>query len=245
MAEHMDSKTAKRIEDFRKKITETGEHIVFHVFPEKILELNEAVLAASSVNSPFHPSQPTGTDATVRPPSGEDGVAKKRKREEDGAVPVLAGTVYYPQSVAANQRLLGLHDVIKRECEQLGTLVEQVKLWITLTMPKYEDGDNFGVEIQTEVLNELDRVHQSAYNLRDLARQHHLERAKICSKLIKYPNIEDYTMALREHDEKHIRVARENLTDVRDLYAVMTDLIHKNITKVIRAPKANNNSGFY
>ena len=39
-------------------------------------------------------------------------------------------------------------------------------------------------------------------------------------------------MALREHDEKHIRVARENLTDVRDLYAVMTDLIHKNITKV-------------
>ena len=86
-------------------------------------ELNEAVLAASSVNSPFHPSQPTGTDATVRPPSGEDGVAKKRKREEDGAVPVPTGTVYYPQSVAANQRLLGLHDVIKRECEQLGTLV--------------------------------------------------------------------------------------------------------------------------
>ena len=39
-------------------------------------------------------------------------------------------------------------------------------------------------------------------------------------------------MALREHDEKHVRVARENLTDVRDLYAVMTDLIHKNITKV-------------
>ena len=36
-------------------------------------------------------------------------------------------------------------------------------------------------------------MHQSAYNLRDLARQHHLERAKICSKLIKYPNIEDYT----------------------------------------------------
>ena len=55
MAEHMDSKTARRIEvryrrwdcgdhgshshrvqDFRKKITETGERIVFHVFPEKV-----------------------------------------------------------------------------------------------------------------------------------------------------------------------------------------------------------------
>jgi proteasome activator subunit 3 (PA28 gamma) len=31
-------------------------------------------------------------------------------------------------------------------------------------------------------------------NLRDAARQHHLTRAKIASKLIKYPHIEDYTV---------------------------------------------------
>jgi hypothetical protein len=33
-------------------------------------------------------------------------------------------------------------------------------------------------------------------NLRDAARQHHLHRAKIASKLIKYPHIEDYTVGL-------------------------------------------------
>ncbi|TRM65917.1 proteasome activator pa28 [Schizophyllum amplum] len=241
----MDKNTTAKLDDFRKKITEAGEHIVFHVFPTKILEMHEAVqAAASSANSPFNASQSSGTDATVCSPSGEDGGPKKRKREDEGAVRGATGRICYPEAVSANQRLVGLHTFIKRECEELGVLVDQVKLWITLTMPKIEDGDNFGVEIQTEVLSELDRVHQSAYNLRDLARQDHLDRAKICSKLIKYPNIEDYAVALKEHDEKHLYMARENLTDIRNLYAVMTDLIHKNISK-IRAPKANNSMGLY
>lgn len=46
----------------------------------------------------------------------------------------------------------------------------------------------------SEVLSELLRSQESAYNIRDAARQHHLARAKICSKLIKYPHIEDYTV---------------------------------------------------
>ena len=45
-----------------------------------------------------------------------------------------------------------------------------------------------------EVLTELHRSQESAYNLRDSARQSHLNRAKLCSKLIKYPHVEDYTV---------------------------------------------------
>jgi Proteasome activator pa28 beta subunit len=45
-----------------------------------------------------------------------------------------------------------------------------------------------------EVLAELHRAQESAYNLRDAARQDYLARAKICSKIVKYPNIEDYAV---------------------------------------------------
>jgi Proteasome activator PA28, C-terminal len=45
-----------------------------------------------------------------------------------------------------------------------------------------------------EVLSELHRSQESGYNLRDHPRTNHLNRAKICSKLIKYPNIEDYAV---------------------------------------------------
>lgn len=99
----------------------------------------------------------------------------------------------------------------------------------------------------TEVLSELNRAQESATNLRDSIRQHHLARAKICSKILKYPNIADYIVsnphpscflanrvqiALQEHDEKQFTAAIQNLHDLRHIYAVMTDIIHKNIVKV-------------
>jgi hypothetical protein len=103
----------------------------------------------------------------------------------------------------------------------------------------------------SEVLSELHRAQESAYNLRDIARQDHIARAKICSKIIKYPNVQDYPvcssttgysisrvnlpnlsqLALREHDEKQLYLARQHLFDLRNVYAVVTDIIHKNIAK--------------
>ena len=52
---------------------------------------------------------------------------------------------------------------------------------------KYDD-------VTTEVLNELHRSQETGYNMRDSVRQNHLNRAKICSKIIKYPHLEDYAV---------------------------------------------------
>jgi len=114
----------------------------------------------------------------------------------------------------------------------------------TLTIDFDYSGDNFGVSIQEEALSELHRSQESAYNLRDSARTDHLTRANICTKLIKYPHVEDYVHALKEHDEKQLYLARQHLIDLRNIYAVITDILHKNINK-IRAPKANNGVGLY
>lgn len=89
-----------------------------------------------------------------------------------------------------------------------------------------------GVHIQEEVLAELNQAQVTCFNLRDSARQHHQNRAKICTKLIKYPNVEDYTLALKEHDEKQTLAARQHLQDIRNMYAILTDMMHKNIAKV-------------
>jgi len=115
---------------------------------------------------------------------------------------------------------------------------------LSVLLNVFLSGDNFGVQIQEEVLGELHRAQESAYNIRDAPRQDYIARAKICSKLIKYPNIEDYKLALIEHDNKQLYLARQHLCDLRNVYAVLTDLIHKNISK-IRAPKANNSVGLY
>jgi len=144
----------------------------------------------------------------------------------------------------ANRHLASVHETLKKECEQLIDLTDKVKLWINLTMPKIEDGDNFGVQIQEEVLSELHRSQESGYNMRDSVRQNHLNRAKICSKIIKYPHLEDYALALKEHDDKQLYIARQNLSDLRNVYSVVTDILHKNITK-LRTPKGNNGVNLY
>ena len=56
-------------------------------------------------------------------------------------------------------------------------------------------------DVTTEVLNELHRSQESGYNMRDSVRQNHLNRAKICSKIIKYPHLEDYAVRVFVRNE--------------------------------------------
>ena len=67
---------------------------------------------------------------------------------------------------------------------------------------------------------------------------------------MKYPHLEDYAvraperpfdrlftaylsqLALKEHDEKQLYVSRQHLNDLRSIYAILTDILHKNIEKV-------------
>jgi proteasome activator subunit 3 (PA28 gamma) len=248
----MSKEVAKSIEDFRAKVAETAEGIVFRVFPNKIIELTSLIETTNAKDSPYQISQAAAsTDTTIYPPPSPEAngpSSHKRKRNEDGsAAPAYVNETVnarYPELVHANNLISKLHETVKLECAQLSDSCDKVKLWVNLTMPKIEDGDNFGVQIQEEVLSELLRSQESAYNIRDAARQHHLARAKICSKLIKYPHVEDYALGLKEHDEKQFFFTRQNLIDIRNVYAVLTDILHKNIAK-IRAPKGNNGVGLY
>ena len=52
----------------------------------------------------------------------------------------------------------------------------------------------------SDVLAELQRAQDAALNLRNIARDDYLSRAKICSKLVKYPNIADYEVGYAEYD---------------------------------------------
>ncbi|KAF8579010.1 proteasome activator pa28 REG alpha/beta subunit, partial [Ramaria rubella] len=230
---------------WNKQVTLTAEEIVFRTFPQK---LNALLESTNDVSSPFHRSHMyTVTDTTVYPPpsSSADAPDTKKRKRIDGAEPGGLGNNTsngkLSNLVLTNQHLRQAQEKVREECEQLIELCDKVKLWISLTMP---NGDNFGVQIQEEVLSELMRSQESGLNLRDDARTNHLNRAKICSKLIKYPNIEDYALALREHDAKQLFLARQHLADIKNVYAILTDLIHKNIQK-IRAPRGNNRAGLY
>ncbi|THH06343.1 hypothetical protein EW145_g4145 [Phellinidium pouzarii] len=239
-----------KLRAYQDKIADRAEDIIFNVFPKKLFDLQDLVDASSDPSDPFNiANASTSTDPTVYPdPSRDQRQESKKRKVIDGegrtTSPNTTENARYAEHVHANKHIEGVHAQLKKECEELALLCTEVEMWLNSTMPKIEDGDNFGVEIQEQALVELHRCQQSAYNLRDSARQHHLTRAKICSKLIKYPNVEDYTLTLKEHDEKVLYAARVDLFDLRSIYAVMINIFHKNIAK-IRAPKANNSIALY
>lgn len=39
-------------------------------------------------------------------------------------------------------------------------------------------------------------------------------------------------LSLKEHDEKQLYISRQHMIDIRNIYAVITDILHKNINKV-------------
>jgi hypothetical protein len=58
-----------------------------------------------------------------------------------------------------------------------------VKIWIQLNIPRIEDGNNFGVSIQEETLNELGRAEDAAFGSLDNMSKYFVTRAKLLSKV--------------------------------------------------------------
>ncbi|CUA75733.1 Proteasome activator complex subunit 3 [Rhizoctonia solani] len=250
----VDPAVAEQLKAFHDNVSKRAEEIVFKTFPQKVSceTLNQKIEQCSTSDCALHSSSlESNTDATVHPPPAESEPPSKKRRHENGdsvavgPAEITEGGPRFVGRMVANHKLRTLHEDLKKEYMELVDLCDKVKLWVNLTMPKIEDGDNFGVQIQEEVLNELHRAQDSGYNLRDaVSKSHHINRAKICSKILKYPNVEDYAIALREHDDKQFYMALRNLIDLRNIYAVLTDVIHKNFQK-IRAPKGNNGAAMY
>ncbi|VDL81572.1 unnamed protein product [Nippostrongylus brasiliensis] len=77
-----------------------------------------------------------------------------------------------------------------------------VKMWITLLIPRIEDGNNFGVSIQEETLSEVRNVESEAASFLDQMSRYFTSRAKLLTKVAKYPHVDDYRRAILDMDEK-------------------------------------------
>lgn len=67
-------------------------------------------------------------------------------------------------------------------------------MWVLFLIPRIEDGNNFGVSIQEETLSEIRTVEAEAAAYFDQMSRYFLSRAKIITKIAKYPHV----VSLRE-----------------------------------------------
>lgn len=62
-------------------------------------------------------------------------------------------------------------------------------MWILFLIPRIEDGNNFGVSIQEDILGEIRTVEVEATTYFDQVSRYFLNRAKIVTKIAKYPHV--------------------------------------------------------
>ncbi|XP_062569689.1 proteasome activator complex subunit 3-like [Saccostrea cucullata] len=144
-----------------------------------------------------------------------------------------------------NKKLVVIAEKLKPLIRDLMDHTNMLKMWIAFLIPKIEDGNNFGVSVQEETMGEARQVETEAASYLDQVSRYFISRAKLISKVAKYPHIDDYRQAVRELDEKEYVSLRLICCEVRNHYASLHDLVLKNIDKIKKPRSANADSLIY
>jgi len=228
--------TEKGIADLRKNIIERAQAIVHEIFPRKVLKLNDIFQNHPQLNFSLEKVEerlPIAYNADSVGPKELDQPSKKRKITEDKTDDAEQALI------PSNKLILGLLGLLKKELLELIEMINTVKLWIQLNIPRIEDGNNFGVSIQEETVNELTRAEDSGFAVLESMTKYYVTRAKLVSKVLKYPSVQDYRQSVIELDEKEFINLRMCCMDLRNNYAILHDMILKNLEK-IKTPRSSN-----
>ncbi|KAL7857010.1 hypothetical protein SRHO_G00159090 [Serrasalmus rhombeus] len=250
----VDSEIKSKVDVFRERITGEAEDLVANFFPKKLLELDQFlkdplinIRELKEIHSEINLAVPDPILLTDIHDGLEGPNAKKRKLEDGPEEDKVGGTKVYVMPGGMMKSNGKLVDLIERVKPEIRTLIEKcntVKMWVQLLIPRIEDGNNFGVSIQEETVAELRTVEGEAASYLDQISRYYITRAKLVSKVAKYPHVEDYRRTVTEIDEKEYISLKIIVSELRNQYVTLHDMILKNIEKIKR-PRSSNTDALY
>merc|ERR1711892_130584 len=143
--------------------------------------------------------------------------------------------------IEVNQINLELSNILKPELIALGIHCQILRDWIHLHTPKHEDGNNFGVEVQGETIQELAAVTEDTQSTMEEQSAYHLARANIMEKIAHEGCIKDLKVFIYEEDEKYCRKLRLTALNLRTHYCTVLDTITKNYEKITNPKGSQSN----
>lgn len=249
----MDNEIKTKVDAFRERITGEAENLVANFFPKKLLELDHFlkdpilnICDLKEIHSEINLTVPDPILLSDIHDGLEAQNAKKRKLD-DGTGDMVTGTKVFVMPggmMKSNGKLVDLIEKVKPEIRTLIEKCNTVKMWVQLLIPRIEDGNNFGVSIQEETVAELRTVEGEAASYLDQISRYYITRAKLVSKIAKYPHVEDYRRTVTEIDEKEYISLKIIVSELRNQYVTLHDMILKNIEKIKR-PRSSNTDALY
>ncbi|GMR42410.1 hypothetical protein PMAYCL1PPCAC_12605, partial [Pristionchus mayeri] len=240
--------STEKLASFRARLQTEAETLVLEVFPQKVLDLDKMIFDEKYSFSRLPEILPAG-DLNIPVPEpvkvqngGEDAPAHKKRKigngEEDSNSMAVNGVI--PKNEHLGELMEEIRPMIRDAVEDMN----KIKMWITLLIPRIEDGNNFGVSIQEEALNEVRATESEAASFLDQLSRYFVGRAKLLTKVAKYPHVADYRRAILDMDEKQFVNIRLIITELRNHFATLHDMITKNMEK-IKKPRSSNHDSMY
>lgn len=140
-----------------------------------------------------------------------------------GAVPVGI--------VPCNKALCEMIELVKPKIVNLIKDSNLLKTWICSKLKISEKGTNVYVSLKKTRV-EVQAIEAEAVAYLDQISQYFLSRAKIISKLVEHPNIDDYRRAVVELDEKEYLSLQLVMSEMRNRYYLLLDLFTNKLKKL-------------
>jgi len=210
-------KLRRQIKGMVQNLEKECYRIIFDVFPEKIKVLDEMYkkrrefnLSRDQVNKPL---------PDVYQIAGKNTEEQQRNRS----------TVL----VEDNKALTDLGEVLQKEVLDMSEMINALSIWVKLNVPRFADGNNFGVEVQQEITRVLEGAEDSGYAVLDSFATYHSTRGALATKVLKFPNVNDFRAAIRELDEKTYIKTCLLACELRNDYIKLYDMLAKNIDTLL------------
>ncbi|XP_037937464.1 proteasome activator complex subunit 3 [Teleopsis dalmanni] len=250
----MSNDTVAKVQEYKDSLIQKAEHLIIQGFPEKIVELNELLSTPmfsernfNEVHQDLNIPIPDPITVNNHDDTHLDGVdqqpSAKRPRNDISTTGVKV-MFLATGSVACNEPLCDMIRIVKPIIRKLVEDSNLLKMWISFMIPKIEDGNNFGVSVQEDTLAEIQAVESEAAAFFDQISRYFLSRAKVVSKVAKYPHIDDYRRAVVELDEKEYLSLWLVVCEVRNRYSSLHDIVIKNLEK-LKKPRSSNADSLY
>jgi len=229
---------------------EVGEEVALKVLPKKAEEVDEFIKEvfskyetptdAETVFSDRLMGQLKETKKIVKS-SGNERKSKKRKVDEalEDSDDEEAGD---GPRVPPNDEVISVARKVRDLLADAVDTLRILEMWIRLKIPKIEDGNNFGVEIQEDVFSQIQSSRTTLHRTMSTIHSSYLwSRAQAASKVSRFPTAEDFVQYIVQIDVFELFSLRISTLEVRDVYEATHDLVKKNLEK-LKNPRSTDQS---
>ncbi|KAM9978253.1 hypothetical protein ACTFIY_011979 [Dictyostelium cf. discoideum] len=170
----------------------------------------------------------------------QDGqTSKKRKLDSEDYV-----LMPIEDLIKTNRVIMETHQKFKKAYIELIEIFSVIRGWISLNIPRIEDGNNFGVDVQEDIITQITKLEEVYTSLLDGSENYFASRASLVKKILKHKDIEAYRYSLAQVDEKEFTRFSFSYFDLANNYATTYSLIVKNFAK-LETPRPTNASNIY